>query len=247
MSAGVPFTFKSGLTEAPRPWFHVLFAPRGAFSQRKQSPRGVWFLLAMSLLAVAPAAVFVTRVDMQQVVVKELKRSGQYEKIPAAQRDQAIAIGVKITKVGAPLAAAVQRAMWIMAVTLIAFALFRAASADLKLSQCLAAAALGAFPLALKDAALTALFTLGDPQAFDPDNPLLSNPAAWLGMDTRTSVVAALLASVDLFTIWTVVVTGIGLNVVRGKRGPGGVLVPAGVAVAFAALAMMKAAAAGMI
>lgn len=225
------------------PALAVLWNPRAAFARQKAKPRGALLLLVLALCAAVPAIAYVARADMHAVVVKELKRAGQYEKIPEEQREQAIALGVTATKYGAPIGAAGARVAWILVVAALGLALLRGAARDVRYGHFLAAAALGAVPHVVEDLVLTVLFLTGDPTTYDAANPLVSNLAAVLSMDA-TKPLGALLAAVDAFTIWAVILTGIGFDVMRGKKG-GGFWVPAGLAVAWAIVNAASKAAAG--
>jgi hypothetical protein len=213
----------------------VLWAPRPAFAAQRERPRGALVLLVIALCAAAPTIAYVARSDMRAVVVKEMKRAGQYDQIPGDAREIAIKAATITTTYGSPIGAAGQRAFWALVVGGLALLVFRAGAPGLTFKQTYAAAALGMAPYAVKDLILLVLFLAQDPARFDPENPLVSNLAAILGMDASKPL-GALLRALDAFDLWTVWLTGVGLDVVRGAK-RGGFVVPAALWVLFGLLA----------
>lgn len=223
--------------------FAVLWSPRAAFEKQRARPRGALILLVVALCAAAPTIAYVARSDMRAVVVKQLKKSGEYEKIPSDVRETAIAAATLTTTYVSPIGAAGQRAFWALVVGGLALLLWRPRSPDLTFKQTFAAAALGTAPIAVKDLILLVLFLVQDPARFAPENPIVSNVAALLAMDA-TKPAGTLLSYVDVFVIWSVWLTGLGFDVVRGAK-RGGWVLPAALTVLFAALAAAVKLAAG--
>lgn len=203
----------------PRPRALVLFDPAGAFAAVKARPLWGWAVVVMLTFAVMPPLAFLSRADTTAVVKKELTRSGRLEKMPEDVRAQAIEMGGKAMVVALPVGAIAKRSIWMTLLSLLLLALLKGARPDLKLSPVAGAVGLAMAPLALKDVLEAATFLARDVSAIsDATNPLLSNPAAWLGLDAGHTVAGALLRGLDFFELWSITLVGFGVNAVVGAR-----------------------------
>jgi hypothetical protein len=203
---------------APRGAWAVVVDPAGAFAGVRARPRPWLFLLVVAAFALLPPLSFLSRADTVQVVTRELKKSGRYDDIPAATRADVIAVSAKAMTVALPVGAVVKRTGALALLALFAWGLLRARRPELTFKSCLAAAALGAAPLCFSDVGGAVIYAVRDLQSIDAQNPLLSNPAAWLQQDSQGSVVAALLRGLDLFELWGCALIAYGINATAGVR-----------------------------
>ena len=203
---------------APRPRVLVLLDPRGAFTAVAARP--LWGLGVVVLLAFAvlPPLVFVSRVDTQALVKRELIKSGELDKIPEAQRDTVIDVGGKGMLVALPAGAMAKRSLWMTILTLVCLGLLKGSRPELKMSPVAGAVAVAMAPLAVHDVLVAVTFLVKDPMQVDATNAVLSNPAAWLGYDAGHTVAGALLRGFDFFELWSCWLVGLGVNVVANTR-----------------------------
>ena len=216
----------------------VLFDARGAFTAVAARPLWGVGVVVMLAFAVLPALVFIARADTHAIVARELLRSGKLESIPADQRDKIIDVGGKGMQVALPLAAAAKRSIWMTIVTMLCLALLKGSRPALAMAPVAGAVAIAMAPVALHDVFVAAVFVAKDPMLLDATNAVLSNPAAWLGLDAGDTVAGALLRGLDFFQLWSCALIGIGVNVVAGTRSS----LPYGVAFGGHALATVFAA-----
>ena len=198
----------------------VIWSPRGAFQKLGKAPRGVVWWLVFSLLAVGPGVAFAATVDIEAFIVKQMRASGQWENLPDEQRDQVRDFVPKLYTFGAPAGAVFKRALWIFALALLGWAFLREQKKDedpLPLGLFLAAMALATVPLLISDLLRTLVYALKDQRTFDIANPVKSNLSGLLGFDA-TSGAGAALKRADLFGLWNVGLSVVGLMTVSGKR-----------------------------
>jgi hypothetical protein len=108
--------------------------------------------------------------------------------------------------------------MWMGLLAGLCFAVLKGSREDLKIETLLGAVALAMLPLTVHDLLVAATFLAKDPNTLDAQNAVLSNPAAWLGLDSAHSVAGAALKGVDFFELWACALVGIGANTVAGTR-----------------------------
>lgn len=212
----------SGITRtaaaAPRPRALVLLDPRGAFTAVAARPLWALGVVVMLAFAIAPPLVFVARTDATAIVKRELQQSGRMEQMTPEQREQAISLGSKGTKILLPVGAAVKRSLWMTILTLVCLGLLKGSRPELKMSPVAGAVAVAMAPLAVHDVLVAGTFLFKDPMQVDATNAVLSNPAAWLGYDAGHSVAGALLRGLDFFELWSCWLVGLGVNVVAQSR-----------------------------
>jgi hypothetical protein len=219
-AATSPSPSQPPLSQAARV-INTFIAPTKTFNDINRSASWwvPWLLGAiMSLAFVATAA---NRVGFEQINENQLrmqpKRMEQVEKLPADQRESQMRLGVKFTKVfsylwpGVALLLAV-----IMAAVLMATMNF-GAGAQLKFGTVLAVVIYAGLPGLIKAALSIASLLAGvSPEGFTFQNPIASNLSF---IDKPGTPLSTLGASLDIFTIWTLVLCGIGLACVsKSKR-----------------------------
>ncbi len=172
-------------------------------------------MLAFSLL---PPLTYLARGDVAAVVEREMKRSGKMDQVPADKRAEIISMGAKAMKVALPVGAVVKRGAWIILAAALCFGLLRGTRPELKLAPVVGAVALAMAPSAVHDVLAALTYLVKDVSTIDAQNPVLSNPAAWLGIQTAHSVTGAALHGLDFFELWSCVLIAVGANAVAGTR-----------------------------
>jgi len=220
----------------------VFIDPAGAFASVALRP--LWGLVAALILVCAalPPMAFMQKTDADEVVRRELKKSGALEKIPQAQHEEVIAAGAKMM-VAFPLGAAGKRALWILLLSILCIGLLKGSKPDLAAGPVLGAVSLAMAPLAVHDVLMAGTFLSShDVMALDFTNPVLSNPAALFGIDAGHSLGGALVRGIDFFELWSCFLVGYGANAVVGVKSPLPYVVSLGGHLAFTLMSAVSAA-----
>jgi hypothetical protein len=205
--------------ERSRSAWLVLVSPRRAFIRVREHPRPWIALLVVCVFALAPPLAFLASVDFDAFMMRELKASGQLEEIPPEAMEVITTKVIPGMRFALPIGAAGKRALWCFAIGVIGFALLRGTRKELRLGQCVAALAVSVAPLVLHDLLGTLVYALRDVNQYDVRNPVLSNPAVWLGLHVENDPVGILLHGLDLFMLWAVWLAGLGLATVSQAKG----------------------------
>lgn len=204
-----------------RPRALVLLDPQGAFASVARRP--LWGLAVVVMLtsAALPAALYGARVDAPALVRKELRASGRAEQLPPQELDRVVERGAAAVVWFLPVSAAVKRSLWMTFLSFVLLGVVRGARPGVALSPVAGAVGLGAAPLALRDVIGAASLALTDARTLvelDPSKLVLSNPATWLGLDTRHSAWGVALSGLDLFELWSCGLVAVGVVAVSGAR-----------------------------
>jgi len=197
----------------------VFVLPYRAFEGVRQRPRWwLWVLFAV-LTSLAPAFAYVKDANLEAVVEKSLRTSGRLEQIPEAMRKETIEKGAKAAKAAIPGGAAAKRVFWMVACAALGFALLRGPRPELRFVQALAAVAVGTLPFVLEDGLRLVVILVRGANRIDPREVLISSPAALLDEDLKKGALGAFLGHLELFRLWVVWLSGLGLKAVSGAKG----------------------------
>jgi Yip1 domain len=143
----------------------------------------------------------------------------QMERIPAEKRDATIAMQTKFVGIGYYFSAIVMVPLiyLIQAATVLGIA-SGLMSAGVKFKQLFAIVCYAGLPSIVMHALATVVMYLKSPDEFNLANPLAFNPAAFMDPISTPKFLYTLAMSLDLFTIWTLLLIAIGLKAAAGKR-----------------------------
>lgn len=222
-TAAVPPQEPAPLSEAQR-LVNTFFAPSKTFTDLRRS--AVWW--APFLITVVFSTVFVYVVDQKvgfrKVVENQLrlqpKQAERFENMPASQRETAMERQTTITKgisYGFPLLMLAWHA--IVAGVLLATLKF-GASAEIKYKTLFALVLYAGLPGLFKAVlAVVSLLAGVASDAFTFQNPVATNPGYFIDAASSPALFS-LLSSIDVLTIWTLVLAAIGITCVsKVKRG----------------------------
>lgn len=195
---------------------NTFVAPSSTFAdiRRNQSWWVPWLLT--SIMSLGLVIVMGQKIGWDQIVRNEIAKkpaqAEQLEKLPPEQREQRLAVGAKI---GSYFGYAVPVVNLIGA--LIVAGLFLAifnfgAGAEITFKQSLAIVMYGFLPFLISGLLGIVSLLLGvDPEGFNPSNPVASNPAYFMN-PLEHNFLYGLLTAVDVFSIWCVILLGIGYS-----------------------------------
>ena len=142
------------------------------------------------------------------------KTQERLENLPPAQREQQLEQGAKVTQIISYVFPVITLLIWLI-IAAVLFATFKVAvGADVSFKVSLAIVVYAALPIMLKTLLATVSLLAGmSPDSFSFRNPLATNPGYF--MNAADNVFLYSVASaVDIFVIWTLVLTAIGFTCV---------------------------------
>ncbi len=202
--------------ESPQPMSEVarltgvITNPVAAFTDIAARPR--WWVpaLILILLQVSFLYAFSTHVGWEHLIRQQIESNSRLQQLPAEQRERIIE---QQTKFGA-ISGYVGAFVGLIVFTLIAAALFKGLfsimDATFPFKSGYAVTWYAMMPSVISGLLSLVVMFSKDPADFDLQNPLAFNLGAFLDKDTTPKFVHSLATSLDLFSIWLVVLLGIG-------------------------------------
>lgn len=194
----------------------TFIAPSKTFTDLRRSAQwwAPWLLISFfSLIFVYAMS---TKVGFEQISksqVEHSSRAEQFDKLPADQQARQLQVSSKIVAVfsyGIPLFVL----FYALIAAVILWLTFKlGAGAETTFGQAYAIVIYGWLPGAIGGLLGTiSLFAGVNPEGFDVNNPVGTNLAYYLDADTTGKFVRGMASSLDVLSIWTIVLLGIGFS-----------------------------------
>ena len=201
----------------------VFFEPGKTFADIAERPRWLVPLLLVIVAGVAFYFLYGQHVGWERFVRHQMETNARMqqamERIPAAQRDASIAMQTKFTGIGYYFGTAVMiPLMYLISAAIVLGIASGMMSAGVRFKQVFAIVCYAGLPGILKHALAAVVMFLKSPDDFNLINPLAFNPAAFMDPINSSKFLYTLAMSFDLFTIWGILLTAVGLKAAAGNR-----------------------------
>src|SRR6476646_10800120 len=206
-----------GLSE-PQRLVNTFIAPSKTFTDIRRNASWWVPLLLISIFSIAFFVMIDKKVGFEQVARTMLANNKTIQQLDPAQQEQAYArtaIGFKVGEYAAPI--------FILIYVLITAGVLMATfnfmmDAQVSFGQSMAIVMYGWLPGILS--AILAMFALafGDAEGFRMDNPIGTNPAHFMDPTTTSKFLYAMLTSIDVISIWMIVLIGMGFALNAKKK-----------------------------
>jgi Yip1 domain len=196
----------------------VFFSPKATFEDIVKRPSWIVPLVLMTVLGIGVAFVMNQKVDWRDVASKRIEESPRAANLSPEQKEQQIAMGAKISP---PIAyvfgglGPILSIVVVAGVMLLAYNLIGGANGTFRVS-------LGIISHAFVVTVLSTLFFililyLKPPGTLDLENPVATNVGAFLPESTPKALMA-LGRSIDIFSLWILLLISIGFVAVNPKK-----------------------------
>jgi hypothetical protein len=198
--------------------FGVLFSPKPTFEDIARKPSWILPVILTTVLSIIAVIALNQRMNWREYISDQLEKNPKAAQMSAEQKEKQADISAKFTvyivyAVGT--LAPVVMAVLIGAILMGAYNLLGGAGASFSQSIAIAAHS-GLVGLISTPIFLLVLF-LRPAGTIDPENPVVTNLAAFLPEDSAKWLVA-LCKSLDIFTIWTLILIAIGFAAVNPRK-----------------------------
>jgi hypothetical protein len=201
----------------------VFFEPGKTFADIAERPRWLVPLLLVIVAGVAFYFLYGQHVGWERFLRRQMETNARVEqrmeRIPADRRDRAIAMQVKFMGIGYYFGTIVMvPLMYAFSAAIVLGIASGLMSAGVKFRQVFAIVCYAGLPGILKHALAIVVLFLKNPDEFNLVNPLAFNPAAFMDPINSSKFLYTLAMSLDLFTIWGILLIATGLKAAAGKR-----------------------------
>ena len=198
--------------------FGVLFSPKKTFEDIVRKPSWIAPILVSTVLSIIAVVVLNQRVNWREYIAQQIEKSPRSAQLSADQKQQQVEVGVKFTVAIVYVAGVIVPICFALVVGLVmmgAYNLLAGAGARFATSFAIVAHA-GMVGIVSTPIFLLVLF-LKPYGTIDPDNPVVTNLGALLP-DESAKWLVTLCKSLDIFTIWLLILIAIGFSGVNPKK-----------------------------
>ncbi|MFQ5777394.1 MAG: Yip1 family protein [Terriglobia bacterium] len=196
----------------------VLFDPKPAFADVAARPRWWVPLILLGVLALGFTYAYTQRVGWERFMRQQLESSPQVQQMSAEQREQMIqqqtrfapVVGYVFGVLGWPFITLVSAGAFLLVFNVML-------GTRLSFRAIYGVTCYGMLPHFLAGVLAVVVMFLKDPADFDLENPLATNIGAFLDPNTVPRWLISLGSSIDVFTIWSLVLLATGLSVAARK------------------------------
>ena len=195
----------------------VFFEPKKAFADIAARPRWIVPILLMIVFSFAITYVYGQKGVFRIAVEQQMANNSQMAQLPADQREQRMEMALKVaTIIGYCVPILVPLSFLVMALVLWAIAA-GILSAPIRFGQMFAIVSYAQLPGLIMSILILVVVQLKNIGDFNVQNPLMFNPGAF--MDPNSSkFVLSIATSLDLFTIWIMLLIATGIKAAAGKK-----------------------------
>jgi hypothetical protein len=196
----------------------VFFEPKKAFADIAAHPRWIIPLLLMIVSAIGVTTLYSQKGVMRIAAEQQMANNPQLQQLPPDQRAQRMEMGMKFaTIIGYCIPVLIPVFYLVMALVLWAI-VSGILSAPVRFGQVFAIVTYAQLPGLLMAILTVIVLQLKGPADFNLQNPLMFNPGAFMDPQSSPKFVYSIASSLDLFTIWILLLVATGLKAASGKK-----------------------------
>jgi hypothetical protein len=207
-----------GMGEASR-LTGVFFEPSKTFEDIAARPRFWAPMIVTILVTMILMTLFSQHVGWDRMMRQQMEMNSRTQQLTPEQKEQAVQFWTRLMPVftyggallGTPVTFLILAGIFLGMVKGIM-------SAAVTFKQVFAAVAYGWMPHVIASILTIAVMFMKSPDDFHLDNPLVFNPGAIMDPVSSNKFVLSLATSLDLFSLWSLVLIGIGLKAAGGRK-----------------------------
>jgi len=203
----------------PARFVGVFVSPGETFADIARSPGFLPPMIVAAIMSIAVTETMLAKIGMERIVRMSIEQSKGAANMSPQQIDQAVQQGAKIGGIIAHVAGVIGAPIFLLILAglglLIVNAMF---GGQANFKTALSVASYAYMPLLLGGLMALGIIVFGDPEHFNPENPAPTNAGFFLNPLDTSKPLYKFATSMDLFTIWLLVLLGIGFSAAAGRK-----------------------------
>jgi hypothetical protein len=196
----------------------VFFEPKKAFADIAERPRWIVPLLLLMIASFGLVSLYSQKGVMRITVEQQMAKNQQIQQLPPDQREQAIERAMKFSAIVYYAIPVIIPIMYLVMALVLWGIVSGMLSAPVRFKQAFAAVTYAQLPGLLVVIMSAIVLQLKNAADFNVQNPLMFNPGAFMDQQSSSKFIYSMATSLDLFTIWTLLLVATGLKAAAGKK-----------------------------
>ena len=203
----------------PARFIGVFLSPGETFADIARKPDFIAPLIVIIIAAVAFTETMLAKIGMERIVRQSMEQSSRTQNMTPEQMQQAVSQGVKIGGIITHVAGLIGPPIYLLVIAGIGLLIVNAIlGGQAKFKSVFSAVCYAYSPALLGTVMGIALILFGDPENFNAQNPVPTNVGFFLNWRETSKPLMAIASSFDVFTIWFVLLAGIGLSATTERK-----------------------------
>jgi hypothetical protein len=191
----------------------VFVSPGETFADITRKPDFIAPLILGVIGAVAITETMLAKIGMERIVRTSIEHSSRASSMSPEQMDQAVRQGAAFGGVIAHIAGFLGTPIFLLFISGLGLLILNLVlGAQAKFKTTFSVAAYANLPTLIGALMAIALILFGDPEHFNPENFIPSNVGFFLNPLTTSKPLYAFASSLDIFTLWVLILLGLGLS-----------------------------------
>jgi len=197
----------------------VLFSPRNTFEDIARKPSWVAPIVLLTLIGLCMNVLLAKKADWRSFSEEQLMSTSRGQQIPADQKDLAIERGAKGNQFFCYVRGVIGTTFLALLLALVYWGVYAViGGARLTFGKSFSVIAFSMLPGGIRELLGIPILILKDPSTLgNPYNFVGSNPGAYMSM-SDPKWLSALASSLDVFVLWSLVLTAIGFHLMDPKK-----------------------------
>jgi len=196
----------------------VFFSPKETFQGIAAQPSWLVPVVLMTVLGILTAVVMNQKVDWRDVASKKIEESPRAANLTAEQKERQVEMSAKVSPYFTYVFGTIGPILAVLIVAGILLAAYNVmGGAGAKFDQAMGIVAHAMIVGLIATVFLILILFLKPPGTIDLENPVATNIGAFLPESTSKALLA-LARSIDIFTIWTMLLIAMGFAAVNPKK-----------------------------
>lgn len=196
----------------------VFFEPKKAFADIAARPRWIVPLLLMILFSFGITTLYSQKGVVRIAAEQQMAKSSQIQQMAPDQRDAAIERAMKFSTIISYAIPVLIPVMYLIMAAVLWAIVSGILSAPIRFGQMFAIVTYAQLPGILMSILLAIELQIKPVADFNVQNPLMFNPGAFMDPQSSPKFLYSLAGSLDLFTIWILLLVATGIKAAAGKR-----------------------------
>jgi hypothetical protein len=197
----------------------VFISPGETFADIARKPDFIAPMIVLIVMTVAVTETMLAKIGMEQIVRNSITQSARGKSMTPEQIDQAVNQSARIAGIITHVVGVVAVPIFMLIIAALGLLIVNAIfGAQIKFGTSLAVACYANLPGVLGSAMAILLICFGDPEHFNSQNPMPTNLGFFLDPLTTAKPLIVLASAVDVFSIWYMILLGIGFSAASGGR-----------------------------
>jgi len=196
----------------------VFFSPGDTFADIARQPSFIAPLIILSLASIAVTETMLAKIGIERIIRQQIEHSGRASSMSPEQMQQAVEQGARIGGIVTHVIGVIALPIFLVIIAAVGMLIMSAIfGSPVGFKTALSITCYASIVSLLGSIMAIALILFGDPEHFNPQSPMPTNPGFFLDPGTSKPLVAVA-GSLDIFSFWMIALLAIGFSATSGKK-----------------------------